>query len=95
MKFSPKNRHLWVLPQEQEESKESENLKILVPTDYEKPKSPYLTANVLSIAKDCNIVGVGVGDTVVIERRMLHNLEIEGKNIYLVLENYVYGRIDK
>ena len=85
---------MWVQPQEEEDS-EDQALKILVPTDYEKPKSPYLTAAVLSIAKDCNIAGVGIGDTVVIERRMLHNLEIEGKNIYLVLENYVYGRIDK
>ena len=94
MKFSPNNRHLWVKPHDDEEE-ESENLKILIPTDYEKPKSPYLTATVLALADDCRINSVNPEDTVVIERRMLHNLEIEGKNIYLVLENYVYGRIDK
>jgi hypothetical protein len=94
VKFSPNNRHLWVKPHDEIEE-ESENLKILVPTDYEKPKSPYLTATVLALAGDCRINSVSPEDTVVIERRMLHNVEIEGKNIYLVLENYVYGRIDK
>ena len=94
MKFSPKNRHLWVTPHE-ERQEESENLKILVPTDYEKPKSPYVVATVMGASNDCTILGVVPGNTVVVERRMLHNLEIEGKNIYLVLENYVYGRIDK
>jgi len=93
MKFSPKNRHLWIQPHDEEEKKD--NVKILVPTDYEKPKSPYLTATVLAVSDDCNIDLLNKGDRVVVERRMLHNLEIEGKNIYLVLENYVYGRIDK
>ncbi len=94
MKFSPKNRHLWVTPHE-EKQEEGENLKILVPTDYEKPKSPYVMATVMKASDDCTILGIDPGNRVVVERRMLHNLEIEGKNIYLVLENYVYGRIDK
>ncbi len=94
MKFSPKNRHLWVRPREEKEE-QTENIKILVPTDYEKPKSPYVIATVVGVSNDCTIDDIAAGETVVIERRMLHNLEIEGKNIYLVLENYVYGRIDK
>jgi len=94
VKFSPNNRHLWVKPHDDREE-ENANLKILVPTDYEKPKSPYMTATVLALANDCRISLVSEGDNIVIERRMLHNVEIEGKNIYLVLENYVYGRIDK
>lgn len=94
MKFSPKNRHLWVNPHE-EKQEEGENLKILVPTDYEKPKSPYVMATVMKTSDDCTILGIAPGSKVIVERRMLHNLEIEGKNIYLVLENYVYGRIDK
>ena len=94
MKFSPKNRHLWVSPREEKEE-QTENIKILVPTDYEKPKSPYVVATVVEVSNDCTITDITTGNTVVVERRMLHNLEIEGKNIYLVLENYVYGRIDK
>ena len=94
MKFNPKNRHLWIQPHEEEDDKDN-TLKILVPTDYEKPKSPYLAATILALADDCRISSVDKGDCVVIERRMLHNVEIGGKNIYLVLENYVYGRIDK
>ena len=93
MKFNPKNRHLWIQPHDEEE-KQDNNLKILVPTDYEKPKSQYLKATVLALADDCRIDLINKGDNVVIERRMLHNVEIENENIYLVLENYVYGRID-
>ena len=82
MKFNPKNRHLWIQPHDEEEDKDN-NLKILVPTDYEKPKSQYMKATVLALADDCRINLVSKGDNVVIERRMLHNLEIENENIYL------------
>ena len=34
------------------------------------------------------------GDLIVIERRMLTEIEIKGEKNYLVLENYIYGRID-
>ena len=34
------------------------------------------------------------GDYIVIERRMLSEIEIKGEKNYLVLENYIYGRID-
>ena len=52
------------------EKKEEENVRILVPTDYEKPKSPYLIATVLAIADDCKIDCIDYGDNIIIERRM-------------------------
>ena len=30
---------------------------------------------------------------IVVERRMLHKVDVEGETFYLVLENYVFGRI--
>ena len=33
------------------------------------------------------------GDKIIIERRMLCSIDITEKPVYLVLENYVYGRI--
>tara|TARA_R110000824_G_scaffold89748_2_gene219772 strand:+ start:3896 stop:4180 length:285 start_codon:yes stop_codon:yes gene_type:complete len=94
MKFNPKNRHLLVLPIEEEQEEEG-TLKILTPSNYKKPTSPYLRAQILEIADDCRIQMLKKGDNIVIERRMLHDIEIEAKTFYLVLENYVFGRIDK
>lgn len=94
MKFKPYNRHFLVLPIE-EEKQEKNNFKILTPDDYKKPESPYLLCEILDIATDCKMKGFKMGDMVVIERRMLHKVELSGKSFYLVLENYIYGRLIK
>ena len=36
---------------------------------------------------------LNINDTIVVERRMLNKIEFEGKTSYLVLENYVFGRL--
>ena len=94
MKFEPKNRHLLVRPIEDGSSKRDVgNIEIYIPEGYEKPKSPYLVCRVLDVAPECSLIGVVVGDEVIIERRMLNKLEIRGETFYLVLENYIYGSI--
>ena len=93
MKFEPKNRHLLVRPVEEQTKREVGEIEIYTPEGYEKPKSPYLVCRVLEVAPECKLLGVVVGDEVVIERRMLNKLEIRGETFYLVLENYIYGRI--
>ena len=50
-------------------------------------------AEVLDFAQDCGTI-LSKGDVVVVERRMLHNIEIKDKTYYLVLENYIFGRLD-
>ena len=89
--MKPFNRHLLVRPLEEEE--EVIESVIVLPTDYEKPKSPYFIAEVLAYANDCASI-VSKGDIVIIERRMLHTIEIKDKTYYLVLENYIFGRLD-
>ena len=85
------NRHVLVEPvEDQEEKKES---LIALPQDYKKQESPYLIVKVLEKAWDCNL-HLEYGDYVVIERRMLVEIEIKGDKNYLVLENYIYGRLD-
>ena len=85
------NRHVLVeLVEEEEETKES---LIALPQDYKKQESPYLIVKVLDKAEDCKTF-VEVCDHVVIERRMLIEIEIKGEKNYLVLENYIYGRIE-
>ena len=89
--MKPFNRHLLVEPLEEEEE-ETESV-IVLPTDYEKPQSAYAAVYVLDQAKDC-VQEIGRGDVIVIERRMLHSIEVKGKTYYLVLENYIFGRLD-
>ncbi len=88
--MKPFNRHVLVrLIEEQEEKTES---LIVLPTDYKRPQSPYQLGVVLNLADDCRI-DLSVGDQIVFEKRTLQEMEILGVKYYLILENYIYGRI--
>ena len=88
--MKPFNRHVLVKPIMKEEQKK-ESL-IVLPTDYKKPESPHQLAEVLELSKDCSI-DLSVGDKIVFEKRMLNKIQIDNETYYLVLENYVYGRL--
>lgn len=85
------NRH--VLVELVEEEKEQTQSLIALPEDYKKSESPQLVVKVLQKASDVSLE-LDYGDYIVIERRMLSEIEIKGEKNYLVLENYIYGRID-
>ena len=93
MNFVPYNRHLVVdLIEEKQEIEESV---IVLPTDYEKPQSPYAKMIVISVARDSKFYNsLEVGDVILVERRMLHKIEIDEFSFYLVLENYIFGRLN-
>ena len=88
--MKPFNRHVLVKPITKEEQKK-ETL-IVLPTDYKKPESPHQLAEVLELSEDCSI-DLSVGDKIVFEKRMLNKIQIDNETHYLVLENYVYGRL--
>jgi len=88
MHFEPKNRHILVLPVQEKETKSP----IILPDDYKTPQNPYVVCDVLDVSADCT-VGINVGETIVVERRMLQEVKAMGQTNYLVLENYVYGRL--
>jgi len=88
MYLEPKNRHLLVLLIEDIKEKST----IILPDDYKKPESPYVICDVLGKSSDCT-VGVDIGDKIVVERRMISEVKAMGETNYLVLENYVYGRL--
>ena len=94
MKLIPENRHLLVEPVVEKQKKETSVFNILTPDDYKEPESVYALCEVIDVASNCS-VSVSVGDAVVVERRMLHKVDLSGKTFYLVLENYVYGRLQK
>jgi len=91
MNFIPFNRYILVEPIEEEE--EEQSVAIVLPDNYTKPLSVYLKCKVLSVSRDSRFSSIlSNGDLIIIERRMLCNVDITEKPVYLVLENYVYGR---
>ena len=94
MNFKPFNRHIVVdIIEEREENK---NSLIVLPTDYKKTQSPYVKAIVIEVADDSKFHGkLSVNDVLLLERRMLNKIDVNEFSFYLVLENYVYGRINK
>ena len=93
MNFTPFNRHLVVdIIEDQAESQDSI---VVLPSDYEKPQSPYAKALIIEVAVDSKFYGkLSVNDVVLVEKRMLHKVDISEYSFYLVLENYIYGRIN-
>jgi len=92
MHFKPFNRHVVV---DIIEEKEKDKGLVVLPTDYKKPTSPYAKAIVIEASEDSKFHGtLFVNDTVLVERRMLQKVEISEYTFYLVLENYIYGRIN-
>ena len=88
MYLEPHNRHLLVFPMEDKK----EEVKFVLPDEYKIPKSQYVICDVLGIADDCK-VSLSVGDRIVVERSMVQEIKAMGETNYLVLENYVYGRL--
>ena len=94
MKLEPTNRHILVKPIDKQ--KEEQDSIIVLPQDYEKPQSPYKLCEVLDTAGDSKFFGsLKKKDIIVVEQRMLQKIEVEQNEFYLILENYVLGRIKK
>jgi len=78
----------------EEENKNKDSV-IVLPTDYEKPRSPYAEARVVQVSDDSKFYEkLSVNDTILVERSMLQKVDINEYSFYLVLENYIYGRIN-
>jgi co-chaperonin GroES (HSP10) len=93
MNIKPFNRYLLVSPVE-EKTKE-DPLALVLPTDYQRPANPHVMCEVRDVAKDSKFYdSIASGDSIIVERRMLNKIDFDGKTSYLVLENYIYGRID-
>ena len=91
--FTPYNRHL-VIDLIEEKDEEQESI-VVLPSDYKKPISPFVKAIVITVADDSKFRDtLKLNDTILVERRMLHKVEISEYSFYLILENYIYGRIN-
>jgi hypothetical protein len=91
--FTPYNRHL-VVDLIEEKTEEQESI-VVLPSDYKKPASPFVKALVIDVADDSKFRDtLKLNDVILAERRMLHKVEISEYSFYLILENYIYGRIN-
>ena len=90
MEFKPFNKHLWIKPQEEEQSKEDPLF--VMPDEYKPPKSPYVVGEIIDMADDCTI-DLLPGEVIVVERSTIQEIKGNFETIYVVKENYVYGRI--
>ena len=88
MYLEPKNRHLLIHPL----NEEKKDIKFVLPDEYKVPESQYVVCDILGKSEDCSI-DVAIGDTIVAERSMIQEIKALGETNYLVLENYVYGRL--
>ena len=91
MNFKPYNRHILVELQEEEISKEDPLF--IMPDDYRPPKQPYAICEIVSLSEDCSI-NLNPGDIIVVDRTTLQEIKANLDTIYLVQENYVYGRLN-
>ena len=93
MILKPFNRYLLVQPVIEEE--DDDGLAIVLPTGYKKKESPYVKCMVRAVSHDSKFIhSLKENDTIVVERRMLNKIDFNDKTSYLVLENYVYGRLE-
>jgi co-chaperonin GroES (HSP10) len=90
--LNPRNRHLLVVPRDEQEQEEERT--VLLPENYRKPESPYAAVSVLSVAPDVS-QHLMAGDTLMVERSMLKEVTFEGETFYLVLENYILGIVER
>jgi len=91
MHLKPYNKHLLILPKEEERS--GGNPVFVMPNDYQPPRSPYVIADVIGISEDCSIC-LDLGDTIVVDRTTVQEIKAGLETIYVVKENYVYGRLE-
>ncbi len=92
MNFIPFNRHILVDIIENKQPKKGSS--VFVPEDYKKVESPHVKVRVINVADDSKFYEkLKTDDVLLVERRMLNKIDNIDNSFYLVLENYIYGRI--
>ena len=94
MNFNPCNRH--VLLKKAEEPPEEKKSTVLVPESFKTTFKPHDVYEIVDVAKDCEKVSSDhVKKQIVVNNSMIEKIDIEGHEILLVLENHIYGVIEK
>jgi len=92
MSLYPFNRYISIIPDYAEEIEEESELGILLPTNYSKQESRHCTAVVLDWASDCRLE-LSEDCCILVDRSMIEQIEYDGNQYYLILDNYVIGEL--
>ena len=91
--LQPFNRHILIVPEHVRKEKIKEQTTILLPDDYTKVEGRYCAATVLDWAPDCRLETIDKGVQILVDRRMIEEIEYGGSKHYLILDNYVIAKI--
>ena len=94
--LNPVNRHIVIVPHRKQNETESG---VLLPEDFVRDENEdrYITATVVSVAKDCSQAfqrlnsRVGEEKQIVVDRSMIEDIVLGDKTYHTILENYVVG----
>ena len=90
--YIPMNRHLLVRRRPKSETEPEQ--RVLLPEGYTKTESHYETVEVVSAAPNCAFIDrVRTGTNIVVLSNFLEDIEVEGHNYTVILENHVMGII--
>lgn len=87
--FIPINRYLLV---EQEEQQEENQSTILIP-DIVAKMSDFSLVKLLAVAPDCEKFNGEVGQTLVVNTKMIESVKIKDEEFSIILENHVIGLV--
>ena len=87
--FTPTNRNLLL---ELKASEQEEQTGVLLPDGFQ-PKAEFEVAKVVAVAQDCNTTWKQ-GSYIVFPSNMLQQVEVNGRRVSLVSENYVLGYVE-
>ena len=91
--LQPFNRHILIMPEHVEKEKIKEQTTILLPDDYTKVEGKYCAATVFDWAPDCRLEALDKGSQILVDRRMIEEIEYKGNKYHLILDNYVIAKI--
>ena len=89
LKIRTQNRHLLVRFLPEMDNEEETPATLVLPYDYEKPKSEYVKVSVL----DCTATELDLGHYAVVHRCMIQEMAVDGETYHLVLDNYVVASL--
>ncbi len=93
MYLHPFNRHLLIDIFDTSEDGDADSSTILLPEDYQKKVDKFAVAEVVEVADDCAL-NLMEGDFIVVDRSMVEKISLKEEIYNLILENYVYGRVE-
>ena len=87
--FTPTNRNLLL---ELSVSEQEEQSSVLLPEGFQ-PKAEFEVAKIVAVASDCNTTWKQ-GSFIVFPSNMLQQVDVAGKKVSIVSENYVLGYVE-